>query len=214
MAYGERRERGQRVRIGAKRDGTLVFVEADIVQAVGAYMVGGESADVDGPYQTLYRCPNVKTKQTPAYTNTGPAVAFRAPGYVEGAFALESAMDELARALELDPLALRLKNYSATDQKEGKPYSSPDGLRRCYEAVAETFGWQAHRARDSVPSGPHAGAEKRQRNRRNALAAVAAIERFLPKVVAQSRSELGDIADGLQRLKRAIRTSRRPSNRS
>ena len=53
----------------------------------------------DGPYQRLYRCPNVRTEQQPVYTNTGPAVAFRAPGHVEGAFALESAMDELARAL-------------------------------------------------------------------------------------------------------------------
>ncbi len=153
LAAGNRNPTRQRVRLGAKRDGTLVFIEADIVQAVGAYMVGGESADVDGPYQTLYRCPNVKTRQTPAYTNTGPAVAFRAPGYVEGAFALESAMDELARALDLDPLALRFKNYSETDQKEGKPYSSPDGLRRCYEAVAETFEWQAARTRGSQTNG-------------------------------------------------------------
>jgi xanthine dehydrogenase YagR molybdenum-binding subunit len=154
LASGNRNPTRQRLRIGARRDGTLVFIEADIVQAAGAYMVGGEAADVDGPYQTLYRCPNVKTRQTPGYTNTGPAVAFRAPGYVEGAFALESAMDELARALEMDPLALRLKNYAETDQKAGKPYSSTNGLRRCYEAVAETFAWQAARARGPVESGP------------------------------------------------------------
>jgi xanthine dehydrogenase YagR molybdenum-binding subunit len=146
LASGNRNPTRQRVRIGAKRDGTLVFVEADVIQAAGAYMVGGEAADVDGPYQTLYRCPNVKTRQTAVHVNTGPAVAFRAPGYVEGAFALESAMDELARALDMDPLALRLKNYSEIDQKTDRPYSSPDGLRRCYEAAAQTFGWQAARA--------------------------------------------------------------------
>jgi len=72
-------------------------------------------------------------------------VAFRAPGYVEGAFALESAMDELARALEMDPVQLRLKNYSEIDQTADKPYSSPQGLRRCYEAVVEQFGWHAAR---------------------------------------------------------------------
>jgi CO/xanthine dehydrogenase Mo-binding subunit len=55
LAVGNRNPTRQRVRIGAKRDGTLVFVEADIVQAAGAYMVGGETSDVDGPYQTLVR---------------------------------------------------------------------------------------------------------------------------------------------------------------
>jgi CO/xanthine dehydrogenase Mo-binding subunit len=109
-----------------------------------------------------YRCPNVKTRQTAAYINAGPAVAFRAPGYVEGAFGLESAMDELARALEMDPLALRLKNYSTTDQKEGKPYSSPDGLRRCYEAVAERFGWRADRISCPEPGGPRPDGQKRR----------------------------------------------------
>jgi xanthine dehydrogenase YagR molybdenum-binding subunit len=157
LASGNRNPTRQRVKLGAKRDGTLVAIEADLVQAVGAYQVGGEAADVDGTYQTLYRCPNVKTRQTPAYTNTGPAVAFRAPGYVEGAFALECAMDELARALEMDPLQLRLKNYSETDQKAGKPYTAPHGLRRCYEAVAERFGWQAARSR-----GPQTAGSKRR----------------------------------------------------
>jgi CO/xanthine dehydrogenase Mo-binding subunit len=157
LAAGNRNPTRQRVKLGAKRDGTLVAIEADLVQAVGAYQVGGEAADVDGTYQTLYRCPNVKTRQTPAYTNTGPAVAFRAPGYVEGAFALECAMDELARALEMDPLQLRLKNYSEADQKAGKPYTAPDGLRRCYEAVAERFGWQAARSH-----GPQAAGSKRR----------------------------------------------------
>ncbi|MGE3271999.1 MAG: xanthine dehydrogenase family protein molybdopterin-binding subunit [Chloroflexota bacterium] len=153
LASGNRNPTRQRVRLGAKRDGTLVAVEAEIIQAVGAYMVGGESADVDGAYQTLYRCKNVKTSQTPVYTNTGPAVAFRAPGYVEGAFALESMMDELARTLEMDPLTLRFKNYSETDQTADRPYTSPQGLRRCYEAVAETFGWEAARRRGQVGTG-------------------------------------------------------------
>ena len=78
------------------------------------------------------------------YTNTGPSVAFRAPGYVEGAFALESAVDELARALGMDPLELRRKNYTGRDQKQDKPYSSPEGLKCAYERVAEVFGWDAY----------------------------------------------------------------------
>ena len=84
----------------------------------------------------------MRTEQVPVYTNTGPAVAFRAPGYVEGAFALESALDELVRALQLDPLEIRLRNYAAEDQKRGVPYTTPDSLLRCYEQATEAFGWR------------------------------------------------------------------------
>jgi len=78
----------------------------------------------------------VHTKQTPVYTNTGPAVAFRAPGYVEAAFALEQLMDELAHRLELDPITLRERNYTDHDQESGKPYSLPEGLQLSYDQVA------------------------------------------------------------------------------
>ncbi len=141
LASGNRNATRQRVRLGAKRDGTLTAISAEIQQAVGAYMVGGEASNVSGPYQRLYRCPNVHTRQEGIYINAGPSVAFRAPGFVEGAFALESAMDELARALGMDPVALRLQNYTADDQKKEQPYSSPEALRRCYERATEEFGW-------------------------------------------------------------------------
>jgi xanthine dehydrogenase YagR molybdenum-binding subunit len=167
LASGNRNPTRQRVRLGAKRDGTLVAIDADIIQAVGAYQAGGEAADVDGTYQTLYRCPNVKTVQTPVYTNTGPAVAFRAPGYVEGAFALESAMDELARELGVDPIELRRQNYSEADQQADQPYTAPDGLRRCYEAVEERFGWrQAQREARSTGAQQSASAQANGSKRR------------------------------------------------
>src|SRR6266545_3926504 len=133
LAAGNRNATRQHVRLGAKRDGTLSAISTRIEVQAGAYMVGGEASDVSGIYQTLYRCANARTEQVGVYTNTGPAVAFRAPGYVEGAFALESAMDELARALKLDPLDLRLRNYAADDQARGRPYTTPESLRRCYE---------------------------------------------------------------------------------
>ncbi len=144
LVSGSRGATQQHVRIGAKADGTLtaIDVEADLVN--GAYMVGGEAADVVGFSQRIYKCPNVRTKQTGYYTNSGPSVAFRAPGHVEAAFALESAMDTLARKLEMDPLELRLKNYTETDQKKDKPYSSPNGLRASYEKATEAFGWQGY----------------------------------------------------------------------
>jgi xanthine dehydrogenase YagR molybdenum-binding subunit len=147
LAVGHRNPTRQRVRLGAKRDGALTAICADITMDVGAYTVGGEGSFVSGVYQRLYRCPNVRTVQVGVHTHLGPSVAFRAPGYVEGAFALESAMDELARALEMDPLALRLRNYTEVDQKKDQSYSTPNSLRRCYERMAETFGWQDTRRR-------------------------------------------------------------------
>jgi xanthine dehydrogenase YagR molybdenum-binding subunit len=139
LAVGNRNATRQRVKLGARRDGTLTAIEVQALIQVGAYQPGGEDSDVIGTYQTLYRCPNLRAEQVPVYSNTGPAVAFRAPGHAEANFALESAMDELARALRMDPIELRLRNYATEDQSEGKPYTSADSLRRCYEAVAEHF---------------------------------------------------------------------------
>lgn len=142
LVSGNRNPTRQRVRLGARRDGTLTAIVAEIAQAAGAYRTGGEASDVSGTYQSLYRCPNVRTEQTAVYINAGPAVAFRAPGFVEGAAALEQAMDELARALEIDPVELRRRNYSEVDQPSGKPYTLPEGLRLSYDRVTEAFGWQ------------------------------------------------------------------------
>jgi xanthine dehydrogenase YagR molybdenum-binding subunit len=160
LAAGNRNPTRQHVRLGAKRDGTLTAIAVRIEQAVGAYMVGGEGSNVSGAYQRLYRCPNVRTEQVAVFTNTGPAVAFRAPGYVEAAFALESAIDELARALQLDPLELRLRNYADRDQVRNRPYTTPESLRLCYERASEAFGWRTYRkppASASPASSPSAG---------------------------------------------------------
>jgi xanthine dehydrogenase YagR molybdenum-binding subunit len=145
LAAGNRNATVQRIRLGARRDGTLTAIEANIDLETGAYQTGGEAADVQGMYQSLYRCPNVSTVQTGWYTNLGPTVAFRGPGYVEAAFALEQAMDELARRLAIEPIALRLKNYAPTDQQREKPYTMPDGLRACYERATAAFGWDGYR---------------------------------------------------------------------
>jgi CO/xanthine dehydrogenase Mo-binding subunit len=154
LAVGNRPTSRQRVRLGAKRDGTLTAIDADIEQAIGAYQTGGEASNVSGMYQTLYQCDNVRTVQQPLYTNTGPAVAFRAPGHVEAAWALEQAMDELARELDLDPIELRLRNYAETEQTEEKPYTLPEGLRLSYERVREAFGWDGRDRNHSPGAGP------------------------------------------------------------
>jgi CO/xanthine dehydrogenase Mo-binding subunit len=142
LAAGNRNGTRQHVRIGAKRDGTLTAICAEVDVQIGAYRAGGEGSIVDWIYHSLYACRNVRTEQRIVYTHTGPSIAFRAPGYVEGAFALESAMDELSRALMIDPVELRLRNYTETDQMRRKPYTSPDSLRLCYERARNAFGWR------------------------------------------------------------------------
>jgi xanthine dehydrogenase YagR molybdenum-binding subunit len=84
--------------------------------------------------------------------NTDAGRAFRAPGYVEGTFALESAMDELAAKLGMDPLALRLANYAEVSPARGIPYTVK-GLREAYAQCAGQIGW-AHRAERTLEEGP------------------------------------------------------------
>ncbi len=141
LAAGKRGATKQNVTIGANERGELVAIEVEAVADGGAYRLGGESADLSGPYLHLYWCPNVQTSMRTVYTNTGPAVAFRAPGYVEATFALESMMDQLAEAVGIDPIELRRRNYSSVDQMTELPWSSPDALRRSYERVEAVSDW-------------------------------------------------------------------------
>jgi len=143
---GNRPSTVQRVTLGAKKDGTLVAIDLDATIALG---IGGWLSSVAGIYQELYRCPNVRTAETFVYLNTSAMASFRAPGSVEGAFGLECAMDSLARELNVDPLALRIHNYSDRDQKKGRPYSDKR-LDECYRRGAERFGWTAGDRRPAV----------------------------------------------------------------
>ncbi len=140
LAAGNRQPTVQRLRIGARRDGTLTAIELVATAAIGAYGAGAMA--IEGPAKVMYACPNVRTEVRSVYTNTGPARAFRGPGYVEGTFPLESLLDELADRLGMDPLALRLRNHTAVDQASGRPYSA-NHLDECYRKGAELIDWQA-----------------------------------------------------------------------
>jgi xanthine dehydrogenase YagR molybdenum-binding subunit len=126
------------VHLGAQQDGTLTFIEHESWVVTGAF--GGSGSIIGGPTKDLYACPNVRTVVWAVRANTDADRAFRAPGYVEGTFALEGAMDALAEELGLDPLELRLKNYAETSPARGIPYTSK-GLREAYETGAERLGW-------------------------------------------------------------------------
>jgi xanthine dehydrogenase YagR molybdenum-binding subunit len=88
----------------------------------------------------MYDSPSQETTHRLARMNLGTPTFMRAPGEASGSFALESAMDELAWELGIDPLELRLRNYSECDPGSGLPWSSKS-LRQCYEVGARRFGW-------------------------------------------------------------------------
>src|SRR3954462_9477785 len=88
----------------------------------------------------LHSCPNVYTRHRLARLNVHTPTFMRAPGEASGVFALESAMDELAMALNVDPVELRLRNEPELDEFKKLPFSSRS-TRECYRVAAERFGW-------------------------------------------------------------------------
>jgi xanthine dehydrogenase YagR molybdenum-binding subunit len=137
-ATGFRPRTVQRVRLGAEPDGTLTSIVQEIVGETSSYE---EYAEVTSePPRLLYSCPNVLTRYRLTKLNTNSPCPMRAPGTSTGIMAHEMAMDELAEALGMDPLALRLHNYAERNEDKNLPWSSKN-LRRCYELASERFGW-------------------------------------------------------------------------
>jgi xanthine dehydrogenase YagR molybdenum-binding subunit len=128
----------QQITLGATRDGTLTAVRHDSTSTTSTFEEWLEPAAM--ATRMLYDCPNVQTSHHLVRLNVGTPTFMRAPGEATGTFAIESAMDELAYALAMDPLVLRLKNYADADPETGKPWSSKS-LRACYSLGAERFGW-------------------------------------------------------------------------
>ena len=122
---------------GATRDGVLTAIEAHAVMGLGS---AGWSFPVLEPVKAVYQCDNVHTMVLPIRQNLGPSAAFRAPGVMEGTWALENAMDELAEALGIDPLELRRRNHADRDQGGGRAYSSKR-LLACYDRAEQLSGW-------------------------------------------------------------------------
>jgi xanthine dehydrogenase YagR molybdenum-binding subunit len=128
----------QYVTLGATRDGTFTAIRHDTKASTSMIEDWLESAGL--ATRILYECPNVETNHHLVKLNVGTPTFMRAPGEAPGLFALESAIDELAYALDMDPIALRLKNHADTDPESGKPWSSKS-LEACYTLGAERFGW-------------------------------------------------------------------------
>jgi xanthine dehydrogenase YagR molybdenum-binding subunit len=135
---GRRQETIQRLQLGATRAGNLTAIQHDTLAQTSTY---GDYADpVATVTRVQYACANVATSHRLVRVNAPQPNPMRAPGEGPGSFALESALDELAHELGLDPIELRLRNYAEHDQHAGLPWSS-NGLRECYRVGAESFGW-------------------------------------------------------------------------
>jgi xanthine dehydrogenase YagR molybdenum-binding subunit len=134
----------QRVALGANSGGTLEAIRHEATSITSRYE---DFVRDDTSWSgALYKCQNSKVAQNLVKLDFATPTDMRAPGGATGVFALECAMDELAVALAVDPVELRLRCYSDRDQNAGVPYSSKK-LRECYRQGAEAFGWERRRAK-------------------------------------------------------------------
>jgi xanthine dehydrogenase YagR molybdenum-binding subunit len=135
---GHRAPTRQTLRIGTDRDGRLTAIDHHVKTASSTFDDFFEPA-ADASH-TLYASPAIATSHEVVRIDTGTPMFMRAPGEATGSIALESAIDEMAQACGMDPLAFRLKNYAEVEPISGKPFSSK-ALRECYAQGAERFGW-------------------------------------------------------------------------
>ena len=135
---GYRPQSIQKISLGAQPDGTLVGI-THLAYGLTSRHEQFEERIVH-PTKSAYAVPNLTTRYRLVPLDLSTPCWTRGPGESSGSFALECAMDELAEALQMDPLALRLKNYADRDPENDKPWSSKH-LRECYERGAALFGW-------------------------------------------------------------------------
>ena len=135
---GHRPRSMQRVALGAGTDGKLSAIVHEGTAETSRYEQFVEALTTITSY--LYSCPNVRSSHGLAPTDTSTPTYMRAPGEASGVFAVECAMDELAGALNMDPVALRLLNEPSIDEGENRPFSSRS-LKDCIEQGAARFGW-------------------------------------------------------------------------
>ena len=138
LASGNRPSAVQTVKAGATKDGKLTALQLTVYGNGGTNGGTGTS----GPIKNVYACDNLKVDEYDVFTNAGPSTAMRAPGHPQGAFALEATMDELAKAIGMDPLEFRMKN-------------DPSAVRREeFRIGAEKIGWKGRdeRRQTSDPS--------------------------------------------------------------
>jgi xanthine dehydrogenase YagR molybdenum-binding subunit len=138
LGFGHRPQTIQTLSLGAEEKGHLTAIKHDAVANTSRFE--DYQDNVVNWAGSLYRCDNSKVSHKLAQLDLATPMDMRAPGAAAGVYALECAMDELSYAMGIDPLELRLKNYSELEQNQDKPFSSK-ALKDCYYRGAEKFGW-------------------------------------------------------------------------
>jgi xanthine dehydrogenase YagR molybdenum-binding subunit len=136
VGYRPRTE--QRIAIGAAEDGRLEAITHDFLSDTSKIEEWTENCG--STTRMLYLCPDLRTSGRLVKLDIGTPTFLRAPGHTPGSFALESAMDELAYRLGIDPIELRLRNHAGRDPERDQDWSSKS-LRECYALGAARFGW-------------------------------------------------------------------------
>ena len=136
---GHRPHTVQRVRLSATPDGKLTGTSQDYTNDSSILDDHGENCGEATP--VLWSSPNLRVRASVVNRNIGCPTAMRGPGAVPGLFATESAMDELAVKLKMDPVQLRLLNDTLTDESSNMPFSSRH-MKECLTLGAEKFGWK------------------------------------------------------------------------
>ena len=138
QSVGHRPRSQQRVRLGATPEGKLVSIQHDYVYERSMLDAHHEDCGEATPFQ--YSVPNLRVTFGRSKRNVGAGADMRGPGRVPGLYATESAMNELAEQLKIDPVKLRFLNEPRLDESLGVPFSSRH-LVECFEVGAEKFGW-------------------------------------------------------------------------
>jgi xanthine dehydrogenase YagR molybdenum-binding subunit len=138
---GHRPRTEQRMRLGATQDGKLLALGQDYRNHTSFGDEIRENCGEATPF--IYSTANLRVSSALVKRNVGTPTPMRGPGAVPGLFAVESAMDELAIALKMDPVALRMGLDTQTDESTGKPFSSRH-LKECLQVGSEKFGWSKY----------------------------------------------------------------------
>ncbi|MFG3660926.1 xanthine dehydrogenase family protein molybdopterin-binding subunit [Streptomyces sp. NPDC047706] len=137
-SVGHRPDSVQQIKIGVTRDGDLTAIEHLSISSLT--MDDDDYEPVASGTAVAYACPNARTRDRQARLNIPCPGSMRAPAEAQGNWALESAIDEAAHAIGMDPLAFRLHNFAEVHPVLNLPWSS-NALRECYTLGAERFGW-------------------------------------------------------------------------
>lgn len=149
LCVGNRPSTEQVMKGGVNKDGTITALELKNYTCGGI----GRGDGCDNPFREIYKSANCTVDNYTIYTNTGASRPMRAPGFTQGTFGFEGFVDELANAIDMDPLEFRRRNYTSKNLGDtGIPYSSK-GLDKCYELGAREIGWERRNKRPGEGQG-------------------------------------------------------------